>query len=179
MILLVSAPYWKRIICPWGCSFRAAVSFQSCAGSDKMAKGQNTIQNKPKEFTSAEAEVTLLLSVEPLCWLVNTYVVGGDDKEPQDQSTISEGKGYAHHTPALLGFLTQFDTRCSLSSLAWDPNLHSSQAHPVQVSAWHSFCLQAKPLPTEQKRCCAWAWWMWVDQHRSSMPSLPRSGTSV
>lgn len=53
------------------------------------------------------------------------------------------------------------------------PNLHSTHAHPVRVSAWHSGWLQAKARPAQQKQQCrAWSWQAWDEQHESSVPSM-------
>lgn len=58
------------------------------------------------------------------------------------------------------------------SPLYLHPDLHSTRAHPVRVSAWHSGCLHAKALPVEQKQqCCVCAWQVWDEYCRSSVHS--------
>lgn len=56
------------------------------------------------------------------------------------------------------------------------PNLHSTHAHPVRVSAWHSGCLQAKARPVKQKQQCGeWSQRAWDEQHECTVPSVNRA----
>lgn len=64
-----------------------------------------------------------------------------------------------------------WDTPCLLSPLLpLHSNVHSTHALPVQISAWRSWCQQAKARPVQQKQQCrAWTWRLWDEQHKSSV----------
>lgn len=66
---------------------------------------------------------------------------------PEDAAVTVAGQRPGQPCPALLNLLIQFVTLPAPSH----PDLHSTHAHPVRVSAWHSGSLQARAPPCSTK----------------------------
>lgn len=116
-------------------------------------------QQDPRVHSCAggRAEVTVLLSVGLLSdlstheqWVLMTK----EHKAPlpsSDAAVIPVGQRPGQSCPTLLNLPIQSVT---LPAPSHPSHLHSTHAHPVRVSAWHSGCSQAKACPAQQKQQC-------------------------